>query len=145
MEKENFNLQSSLGYHFNIIFINIKKSMELKLKPYNLTHLQFSILINLYKNNITTQKELLKYTYGDETSITRLVDRLELKGYLQRVPSLNDKRKKELKLTQSGIDLAEEVIICAKEVNAELVKDMEKEEAKQLLELLQKVNITFDD
>lgn len=145
MKKEKFNLQSSLGYHFNIIFINIKKSMELKLKPYNLTHLQFSILINLYKNNVTTQKELLKYTYGDETSITRLVDRLESKGYIQRISSLNDKRKKELKLTQSGIDLAEEVITCAKEINAELVKDMDGEEAKELLKLLQKVNITFDD
>lgn len=74
-----------------------------------------------------------------------MVDRLELKGYLQRVSSLNDKRKKELKLTQSGINLAEEVIACAKEVNAELVKNMDCEEAKQLLKLLQKVNITFDD
>ncbi|PUE64847.1 MarR family winged helix-turn-helix transcriptional regulator [Arcobacter lacus] len=145
MEKENFNLQSSFGYHFSIIFINIKKSMELKLKPYNITHLQFSILINIYKNNVTTQKELLKYTYGDETSITRLIDRLEVKGYLQRIACENDKRKKELKLTQSGINLAEEVISCAREVNAELVKDMDNEEAKQLLNLLQKVNITYDD
>lgn len=94
MNKNEFNLQDSLGYHFNIIFINIKKSMEAKLKDFNLTHLQFSILINLYKNNISTQKELLKYTYGDETSITRLVDRLEAKGYIKRVQSKEDKRKK---------------------------------------------------
>ncbi len=143
MKKEKFNLQSSLGYHFNIIFIKIKKSMEAKLKPYDLTHLQFSILINLYKNNVSTQKELLKYTYGDETSITRLVDRLEQKSYLKRVQCTNDKRKKKLILTESGISLCEEVIICAKEVNSEMVKGLEKEETKELLKLLQKINFTF--
>lgn len=96
--------------------------MELKLKPYNITHLQFSIPINIYKNNLTTQKELLKYTYSDETSITRLIDRLELKGYLQRIASENDKRKKELKLTPSGIDLVEKVISCARELILNLLK-----------------------
>ncbi len=145
MEKNQFNLQDSLGYHFNVIFTHIKKSMEAKLKPYNLTHLQFSILINLYKNNVTTQKELLKYTYGDETSITRLVDRLELKGYLQRVQCSTDKRRKNLVLTSEGIALTEEVITCAQEVNSELIKNLTEEEATQLLQLLQKIDIELDD
>lgn len=145
MEKNEFNLQDSLGYHFNIIFINIKRNMEAKLKSFNLTHLQFSILINLYKNNLTTQKELLKYTYGDETSITRLVDRLESKGYIQRVQCSNDKRRKKLLLTSEGISLTKEVISCAKEVNNELVKNLNDKEAKELLSLLQKMQITVDD
>jgi DNA-binding MarR family transcriptional regulator len=145
MEKNEFNLQDSLGYHFNVIFIHIKKSMETKLKLYNLTHLQFSILINLYKNNVTTQKELLKYTYGDETSITRLVDRLESKGYLKRVQSDTDKRKKNLLLTKSGVSLTEEIISCAKEVNNELIKNLDEKESNQLLDLLQKMQITIND
>lgn len=145
MNKNEFNLQDSLGYHFNVVFINIKKSMEAKLKPYNLTHLQFSILINLYKNNISTQKELLKYTYGDETSITRLVDRLEAKGYLKRVQCEEDKRKKKLLLTNSGISLTQEIISCAREVNNELIKNLDEEEGMQLLNLLQKMQITIND
>lgn len=143
MEKETFNLQDSLGYHFNIIFINIKKAMEIKLKAYNLTHLQFSILINLHKNNVTTQKELLKFTYGDETSITRLVDRLEAKGYLVRTLSNNDKRKKNLVLTKSGILLTEELISLAQEVNNDLVKDLDKTEKKEILSLLKKIQYSL--
>jgi len=143
MEKQNFELQKSLGYHFNIIFINIKKSMEIKLKDYNLTHLQFSILINLYKNNVTTQKELLKYTYGDETSITRLVDRLESKGYLKRVQSSEDKRKKMFLLTEEGVILTEELITSAKKVNSEITANLSKEESTLLLELLQKIDISM--
>jgi len=145
MEKNQFNLQDSLGYHFNVIFTHIKKSMEAKLKPYTLTHLQFSILINLYKNNVSTQKELLKYSYGDETSITRLVDRLESKGYLKRVQCETDKRKKKLLLTKSGVSLTEEIISCAKEVNNELIKNLDEKESNQLLELLQKMQITIND
>ncbi len=143
MIKETFNLQDSLGYHFNIIFINIKKAMEIKLKAYNLTHLQFSILINLHKNNVTTQKELLKFTYGDETSITRLVDRLEAKGYLVRTLSNNDKRKKNLVLTKSGILLTEELISLAQEVNNDLVKDLDKTEKKEILSLLKKIQYSL--
>lgn len=145
MEKINFNIQESLGYHFNILFIKIKKAMETKLRPYNLTHLQFGILINIYKNNVTTQKELLKYTYGDEASITRLIDRLEAKKYLQRVQSSEDKRKKKIELTQSGVELTENLIICATEVNKELVNELNTSEAKELLELVKKVQFSFGD
>lgn len=145
MNKENFRLYDSLGFHFNVIFTNIKRLMEERLKEYNLTHLQFSILMNLHKNNVTTQKELLKYSYGDEASITRLVDRLEAKGYLNRVQSNEDKRKKMLTLTKEGKDLTEKLIICANEVNELLVKDLEKDESKELLNLLKKVHYSFDN
>ncbi|QOP41400.1 MarR family winged helix-turn-helix transcriptional regulator [Sulfurimonas marina] len=145
MENKEFNLPESYGYHFNIIFVNIKRMMEIKLKPYNLTHLQFSILINIYKNNVTTQKEMLKYINGDEASITRLIDRLESKGYLNRVQSTEDKRKKSLVLTKSGITLSKEIIGCAREVNKELTKDLNEDEAKVLLKLLQKVHISISE
>ncbi len=145
MEKTEFNFQESFGYHFISVTVIIKRLMESRLKPYNLTHLQFSILMNLYKNNITTQKEILKYIYGDEASITRLIDRLELKGYIKRVKCTKDKRKKNIILTQEGISLTKEVIECAKEVNKELVKGLEKEESEQFLKLLQKVHSSLDD
>ncbi|TLP39398.1 MarR family winged helix-turn-helix transcriptional regulator [Arcobacter arenosus] len=140
MEKQEFILNESFGYHFTSITLIIKRMMESCLKPYNLTHLQFSILVNLYKNNVSTQKELLKYTYGDEASITRLINRMESKGFLKRVPSIEDKRKKKIILTEEGINLTEEVLSCAKEVNNSLVEDLDEKENKQLLNLLQKVH-----
>lgn len=140
MNNEEFNLSQSYGYHFNVIFTNIKRLMESKLKVYDATHLQFSILVNLYKNNVKTQKELLRYVNGDEANITRLIDRLESKGFLKRVQSTQDKRKKHLVLTDDGIALAKKTISCAQEVNQEIVKDLDKDEAKQLLALLQKVH-----
>lgn len=145
MKKEEFNLSQSYGYHFNIIFTNIKRMMESRLKIYDATHLQFSILVNLYKNNVKTQKEILKYVNGDEASITRLIDRLESKGLIKRVKSTEDKRKKHLVLTHIGVSLAKKTIACAQEVNQEIVKDLDKDEAKQLLELLQKVHLSLDN
>ena len=144
MEKEEFNIQESFGFHFNVIFSHIKRVMETKLKPYGLTHLQFSILMNLYKNNASTQKEILQYTNGDEASITRLIDRLELKGYISRVKCESDKRKKKIILTKSGISLIEEATKCAIEVNKELIKDLQSDEVKELLRLLQKVHSSLD-
>lgn len=144
MEKIKFDIQKSFGFHFISIAVSIKRLMEDQLKQYDLTHLQFSILMNLYKNRITTQKELLKYIYGDEASITRLVDRLESKGYIKRLQCKNDKRKKNIVLTESGIALTEKVIPYAVEVNKELTKGLEKDEANTLLHLLQKVHASVD-
>lgn len=140
MEKHDFILNESFGYHFTSITLIIKRMMESCLKPYNLTHLQFSILVNLYKNNLSTQKELLKYTYGDEANITRLINRMESKGLLKRVPSLEDKRKKKIILTDEGKNLTEEVLTCAREVNDSLVEDLNEKETQELLKLLQTVH-----
>jgi DNA-binding MarR family transcriptional regulator len=142
MDTQEFNIQESFGFHFNMIFFNIKKLMETRLKSYNLTYLQFSILINLYKNNLTTQKEILQYTNGDEASITRLIDRLELKGYLKRVTCTDDKRKKKIILTKNGILLTKKAIQCAIEVNQELIKDLDENESNELLRLLKKVHFS---
>lgn len=136
---KNFKIDESFGYYFNTIFVNTKRLMEKELKAYNLTHLQFSILINIYKNDVATQKELLKYTYGDETSLTRLIDRLEAKEYLKRVPCTKDKRKKQLELTNEGKLLAEKITVCAVNVNKILTQNLDKNEAEELLKLLKKV------
>ncbi len=142
--KEEFNIQNSYGYHINVIFSGIKRFMDSRLKEYELTHLQFGILMNLYKNNLSTQKELLKYTYGDEASITRLIDRLELKGYLTRVACTKDKRKKKIVLTDEGVSLTKKLIPYAKEINKEIIKDLDKNEADELLRLLKKVHIAIE-
>lgn len=144
MKQVKFILEESYGYHFNTIFTNIKRMMENRLKTYDVTHLQFSILVNLYKNNVKTQKEMLQYVNGDEANITRLINRLESKGFLKRVQSTEDKRKKHIVLTQSGIDLAQKTIACAQEVNNELIKVLDEKESKQLLKLLQKVHTSVE-
>ncbi|WP_373073429.1 MarR family winged helix-turn-helix transcriptional regulator [Sulfurimonas sp.] len=144
MENKEFNIQESLGFHFTSITVFIKRSIEQLLKPYNLTHLQFSILMNMYKNNISTQKEMLKNTYGDEASITRILDRLEAKGYIKRVRSEEDKRKKKLVLTDEGIELMTEIIKYTGYINNELAKDLKKDEEKEFLRLLQKVHNSLD-
>lgn len=144
MKKDEFNFQDSYGYHYISTTVAIKRLMESRLQEYDLTHLQFSIMMNLYKNTTTTQKELLKYVYGDEASITRLIDRLELKGYIKRVQSLEDKRKKNILLTDEGLSLVKKLSRFAQEINQELIKDLTPEEAKTLLILLQKVHCSAD-
>ncbi|MDD3597218.1 MarR family transcriptional regulator [Sulfuricurvum sp.] len=144
MKKDEFNFQDSYGYHYISTTVVIKRLMESRLQEYDLTHLQFSIMMNLYKNTTTTQKELLKYVYGDEASITRLIDRLELKGYIKRTQSLEDKRKKNILLTDEGLSLVKKLSRFAQEINQELIKDLTPEEAKTLLILLQKVHFSAD-
>lgn len=144
MKEINFDIRESFGFYFNLIYLNSKRNLEEKLKEYDITYLQFTILIYLYRYNLTTQKEILQYTNGDEASVTRLINRLEHKNYISRIQSETDKRKKKIVLTPSGESLINNAINCAIEVNKELVKDLQEDEAKKLLTLLQKVLGSLD-
>lgn len=144
MNAQEFNFQESYGYHYISTSVIIKRLIESRIQEYDLTHLQFSILMNLYRNTATTQKELLKYVYGDEASVTRLLDRLEAKAYIKRVQSQEDKRKKNILLTDEGLSLVQKLIHFAEEVNQELIKDLNKDEAKEFLLLLQKVSVSLE-
>lgn len=70
---------------------------------------------------------------------------MEAKGYLKRVQCEEDKRKRKLLLTNTGISLTQEIISCAREVNNELIKNLDEDEGMQLLNLLQKMQITIND
>jgi DNA-binding MarR family transcriptional regulator len=60
----------------------------------------------LASGKYTTAADLARELYIDSASMTRMVDRLEKRGLLERVPSVEDRRVTHLKLTADGDALA---------------------------------------
>ena len=139
MNIDNFNLNQSFGFLINALSLNIKHQMDIRLKPYDLTVHQFGILLNIYKKGPLTQKEIAQQTSGDEPTTTRLMKRLEIKGYIKRLTDQGDKRKKLVSLSEKGIELLQEILPNAQAVNQEVTKDLNKDDKKILLELLNRV------
>ncbi|WP_282042790.1 MarR family winged helix-turn-helix transcriptional regulator [Winogradskyella flava] len=67
---------------------------------------------------------------------TRLMDKLCAKNYIERLPSEHDRRVVKIVITQNGKGLLESI---PNNLNKELLKNLNEEEAKQLSDLLDKM------
>lgn len=70
---------------------------------------QYAILSCLVKQNRVTQQTLCQMTKKDKPNVTRLIDRLESKGLVQRIADAEDKRKKRIHITEQGVSVYEKM------------------------------------
>lgn len=88
----------------------LKNELEKELKPYGLTYAQRVILIRLCEKDGLTQKELARDTYFEQSNMTLMLDKLELKGLIVREPKENDRRAYLVRITPKGRELYEPLV-----------------------------------
>lgn len=105
-------------------------------KEYNLSFGQYPILIRLYNGGPCTQQELAKTFQINESTVTRALNKLEEKKYIEKNPDYENKRKNYVKVTEKGAKIAKEVMDYDKkwdEICSENLSDEEFEEFKNTL------------
>ncbi|MBP1638520.1 MAG: transcriptional regulator, MarR family [Bacteroidetes bacterium] len=68
----------------------------------DITTEQWSVLACLWKKDCVTQQTICTLTSKDKPSMTRLIDNLEKRNLVQRMPDKNDRRNNLIHLTQAG-------------------------------------------
>jgi DNA-binding MarR family transcriptional regulator len=63
---------------------------------------QWLILKNLSENELLRQTELAQLVFKDQPTLTRIMDILCKKGYVERIPHPQDRRSFHLNLTETG-------------------------------------------
>lgn len=69
-----------------------------KMKKYNLSFGQYPLLIKLYKDGPSTQQGLAVFFQINESTVTRALNKLEEKEYIENIPIMKIKEKIMLKL-----------------------------------------------
>ena len=110
------------------------------LKPLGITPQQFNILRILrgqYPNPATIK--LIKERMLDKMSdASRLVEKLRIKGFVERNICSHDRRNVDVCITQEGLNLLEEIDKLDKEIDGKL-SSLNEEEITQLNNLLDKL------
>ncbi|WP_057935574.1 MarR family winged helix-turn-helix transcriptional regulator [Algoriphagus resistens] len=75
---------------------------QFKTGDFDVTVDQWLVLKNLSENNLLSQTELANLVFKDHPTLTRIIDLLCKKGYVERVPHPQDRRSFQLHLTESG-------------------------------------------
>jgi len=84
------------------IFTKLLKKHQIEINP-----AQGRIMFVLWRDDNIPIQELAKKTSLSKTTLTSMLDRLEIMGYIARVPSNEDRRKICIKLTEKDKSLHE--------------------------------------
>lgn len=134
-----FDMNLSLGFILNRTSIQSKALFTQRIKQFDISPEQWSLVFRTVESKGLTQKELSDSTYKDQANITRSIDRLEKKSLLKRVPNHNDRRIINIFPTEDAINLVNTIVPISSEFNSFLTKDFSEEEKQQLIKLLNKV------
>ena len=85
---------------------------------------QWMVLGPIWKLDGACQKDLSEYCLKDKTSITRIIDTLEKKNLVVRVPDQLDQRMKRVVLTSHGKQLFFDVLPIMKQTREEVEKNI---------------------
>ncbi len=95
--------------------------------------------LNQSENYQATQGEIRKFLHLNSSTISGIINRLEIKGLVARLPKLGDKRTVTISLTSKGNKLLEQIPSLLHEQLSDKLKLLDPNELKNLensLELL---------
>lgn len=113
-QPENYRPEESVGYLMKRILRSVADEIEREMGPNGLTNAQWIPLFKLYVGSASTVAELARECNLDAGAMTRLLDRLEVKGLLKRVRSKEDRRVVNLQLSTEGRTAAQQIpaVLC---------------------------------
>jgi len=117
----------------------LKKEFEKELKPYALSYAHRVILIRLSEQDALTQKELAQDTYFEQSNLTLMLDKLELKGLVKRFPKDNDRRAYLIKITPDGEELIDSLVQMGNNIMEKALRGITQEHKKEYSNFLESI------
>jgi DNA-binding MarR family transcriptional regulator len=133
---EEAQLESSLGYYLTKARNVLVERMDRAVKPLGLTAQQIGVILMLASRRANTPFEMSRAMSYDSGSMTRLLDRLEKKGFIVRTRSDADRRMVKLELTPQGHEAARQLPSLGAAVLNEQLRGFSAADHAALLDLL---------
>ncbi len=92
------------GWYIRRIWRLVQRSLEIRLADVGLSVPQYMILRELWSDDGTTQREMAARIGISAASVVPIIDSLQKRGFLKRVPNREDRRKINVVLTPLGRD-----------------------------------------
>lgn len=133
-------MSKNLGILINKIANQLKRKMDKEMNEnYNLTKTQSLVLSYINSNKEIYQKDIEKRFSIRRSTETEILNLMEKRNLIKRIPSKIDKRLNNIEITEEGIKLEKVGKEKIKELEKHMIKSLTKEEKKELIRLLEKV------
>ncbi|MEE1131798.1 MAG: MarR family transcriptional regulator [Caryophanon sp.] len=135
-ERDSKRLDLLIWFRLSRVYMNSLKESNQHLKKWGLSAAQFDVLVQVGTSKRISQNELAEKLFVTKGNITQLLSKME---ELDLVERQQEWRTKYVQLTSKGHDVFNEVTPLQERVQAEQFAALNKEEKKQLLILLKKL------
>lgn len=119
---------------------HLKNNLDNKLKKYDVTAIQFSVMNQIAsKNSLITSAEIADILSSDRPTISGVINRLKEKGLVEKIYNPNDKRSSYLKLSKSSMELVNKLRNASDKLNSDILREFTEEEIKDMKRYLLKI------
>lgn len=134
-----FHLRDSVGYLVKHAQAAMRDCIEGVFASQGITFQQWVVLMHLRDGLATTTVSLCRETRHDSGAMTRLIDQLEERGFIERQRQSADRRIVDLALTAAGRKMVESLIPLAVNTLNDVLADFSKAEVRQLQDMLRRI------
>ncbi|GIM28153.1 MarR family transcriptional regulator [Clostridium polyendosporum] len=138
-------MDESMGFILNVTTRKFLQLLSLKFSLYDITTEQWSLLNLLEDYNGISQKDLAKRSEKDPANVTRILDQLERKGLIKRIPNLEDRRSFLAYITDEGIELNKKLIPIEHDVVNIALNNLSDEKIALLRESLKEITTNINN
>lgn len=131
-DARSYDPQHSIGSLFGKVKGAIGAAFETELAPLDITAAQYVILMSLAHGECNSASDLCKGISYDPGAMTRMLDRLERRGLVRRVPNPSDRRAFQLELTDEGRAVIPKLRLASMKVLNAMLEGFSAKEAQQL-------------
>ena len=135
-----FDLSNCIGFVTNTTTKAVTEDFNRRLEKCGSTRIQWIALYFLLKaDQSMSQKELAALMNIQDSSLARLIDRMERDGLLRRIENPNDRRMKFLELTEAGRLKADALMPHGQDFSNLLLENITDEEVEVFYRVLDKL------
>lgn len=135
----NYSPEESIGFLLSRVKNVMVGSLDHDLQGLDLTGAQWSVLMRIANGCGRTAADLCRDGSYDTGSMTRMLDRLEEKGFIRRERSTEDRRVVQLALSEQGQALYPELLARGAAMLNRHLKGFTPEEVQTLKTLLRRM------
>lgn len=140
-------LIKQVGVYLNLVHFKFKQYVSDIFKKHgiNLTPEQFLVIDQLWKEDSVPQQKIADILMKDKNSVTKLIDAMEKKSMVIRVPDTSDRRTNLIALTPSAKAMRDDVTeVATKAVNS-IIRNIPPDDLKLFVKVLMKMAYNMQD
>jgi DNA-binding MarR family transcriptional regulator len=144
-DPKTFEPRNALGYLVGHTRKVLLDELDRELAALELTTAQYVVISALARSHAATASEFCKGMVYDPGAMTRLLDRLEQKGFVRRARLPGDRRRVTLELTPEGKAIYPKTIPVVVRAFNRLLKGFSKSEVRELEGFLKRILVNAGD
>jgi DNA-binding MarR family transcriptional regulator len=137
------NTERSLGFLVVDLARLLRRHMDRRLLSLGLTQAQWRAIVHLARHEGMTQAALAESLEIQPITLTRLIDRMESAGWVERRAHPLDRRAVQLYLTPRSQPILAEMNARGAELLAEATRGINAAAQKQLLDTLERIKLNL--